>query len=499
MSNASRSSKLDREIRVGTRTILVAQIASQFVSLIVLSALFRSVSTASFGLLGMIIPWIGLPRMLALAGVQVALIQPDELSQEQKSGLFWLNLGIGAVSALFVIAVGFGLAELYQAPDLRSLGLALSGTSLVMALAASHQSLLERRLQMKQLTLSRIFAQAIAGGVAVAAAFAQWEVWALVVQQYVELALLVIAVWYCEPWRPAWWPGRGSLKGLIRFGSYYSLSNLVLYISQNIDKIMVAILVGRTGAGRAAVGMYCQVFNLVMRPVYLIVQPLGGVFLPGLSRAKNDARTYSDLVARLFRMASIVLVPCGIGLTLVSKDLMAIMGGDKWQHAGLILTALAPVIVVQGMINVSGSVYSSAGRTGAMLVATVVYTIVLIQGIVGGYWIAGLQDVSLPDEMVKATGVAAGFSLTTVLALSIPYLHFCCRSAAVDFLSTVRPLAGSFLAGAAMGAMVFTVGLSMPDQSPWLRLPLMVGTGVLSYLFLARRELRWFVSVTRRD
>jgi len=492
MSN-DKSSNLDHAIRGGTRTILIAQIVSQLISLGVLSALFRLVSTASFGLIGIIAPWIGLPRMLALAGVQVALIQPDELSQQQKSGLFWLNMLIGIVSALFVVLVGFCLASLYQVEELSSLGIALCGTSLLMALAASHQSLLERRLAMKQLTLVRLTAQAIGGAAGVYCAFAKWEVWALVVQQYVELVVLTIGVWCCESWRPGWSPSMRNLRGLVRFGGYYSLANLVLYVAQNLDKVLLAWFLGTTSAGRAAVGMYCQAFNLMMRPVYLMSTPLTGVFMPGLSRLRSNPAQYAELVSRIFRMTTTVLVPAGIGLALVAPDLMRLMGGTNWQQAGWILAALAPVILVQGMINLAGSIFSSAGRSGWMLAGSVIFTIVLAQGVFAGYWLAGLVAEDGSDPIARAIGVATGVSLTTVLVLAIPYLNFCCRTVGVSFYRAIRPAAGAVFAALMMGALVFLLGWFLTGYQAWIRVPWMVSLGVAAYATLGRREIAWLI------
>src|SRR5687767_14795288 len=74
MTEPSQSAKasppeLVHTVRRGTRVVLLAQIASQVVSLVVLALMLRLVPPADYGLLGMILPAVMLPRMAATLGL----------------------------------------------------------------------------------------------------------------------------------------------------------------------------------------------------------------------------------------------------------------------------------------------------------------------------------------------------------------------------------------------------------------------------------------------
>ena len=84
--------------------MIAAQAASQLVSLVVLAALYRRLGPDPYGLLGMVLPVLLLGRILIASGLDVAAIQQADLSHRQASALFWLNQGLGLVTALVTAA-----------------------------------------------------------------------------------------------------------------------------------------------------------------------------------------------------------------------------------------------------------------------------------------------------------------------------------------------------------------------------------------------------------
>ncbi|HUE74063.1 MAG TPA: oligosaccharide flippase family protein, partial [Pirellulaceae bacterium] len=152
-------------IRGGTRASLAAQIASQLASLVILAILYRLLRPEDYGLLGMALPAVMLPRMAATLGVGAAIVQAPELSSGQRTSLFWLMQGLGLGAVVLTVLCGAILAAAYDEPLLTSLSLALAGATLLATLGQAHQSLLERRLAFGPLVKARVAAQ-IAGGIA---------------------------------------------------------------------------------------------------------------------------------------------------------------------------------------------------------------------------------------------------------------------------------------------------------------------------------------------
>lgn len=466
----------------------VAQALSQLVSLAVLGCLYRLVEPDQFGLFGMALPWVVLLRTLATWGLNIALVQEPKLADEQLSVVFWLSLGLGVATAVAIAATAPGLVWFFGPIDLWQLTIGLAATAIVAAAGMPHQALLERHLRMTELVWVRLAAQFAAGLTAVVIALNGHGVWALVGQQYVELVVLALACWRLEPWRPAL-PRRGAGIGhLLQFGSYYTAASLLHFAGQHVDKV----LVGRT-LGPLWLGLYSQAFTIMMKPIYVLTGPLTGIMLPTLSRARHDPVAYRTLLLSYYRLVAVICLPIGVGLALVARETMAVLGGTQWLDAGPLLSALALSITVQGLINVSGSVLSSVGRADRLFQGGAAMTAALCVG-----FIAAIRYGQHPSE----TALAMACSYTLVMAAIFwPYMWFCFRTvdqppAALG--GQIWPAVRAAL-GMAICVLACKVGLDRRGvEVGWARLALLVGTGIVAYVWLAREELRWFVTQLTR-
>jgi O-antigen/teichoic acid export membrane protein len=483
---------LVHSVRRGTRVVLAAQVASQLVSLGVLAAMLRLVAREEYGLLGMVLPAVMLPRMAATLGLGMAVMQRN-LAHDELSSLFWLNVVWGLVAAAVTAVCGPWLASAYDQPLLAPLCLSLAGATLLVAAANQHQALLERKLLLGPLSAARLLALVCGGFAGIYSARRGAGLWALVAQQYGELIVLAIWVWLLEPWRPGW-PQRGAgVSGLLRFSGYYSLSQLVNYLAQNLDKIILPVLLGPRAAG--AVGLYSQAFSLMMKPVYVLTAPLTGLMVAGLSQAQADRQTHTAVAARFFRLVSVGLFPCAAGLLVVGPEVMTVLGGREWKAAGWILTALAPALFVQGLVNIAGHVFASAGRSGRLLAASVLLCLLLAQGGLAGFYLGKtyLAGATGDPAIGGALGLAISYSAVMVGVWFVPYLWFCLRTAGLSPAQVLLPLWPAFRAAALMGLVVWGLGLLLPITTllPAVRLGVLIAAGVAAYGLLARRELVW--------
>jgi PST family polysaccharide transporter len=484
-------------IRGGTRAAVASQVASQVASLVVLAILYRLLRPEDYGLFGMALPAVMLPRMAATLGVAAAIVQSPQLSAGQRTSLFWLMQGLGLAAALITAASGALLAGAYQQPLVMWLSLALAGATLLATLGQTHQSLLERQLAFAPLAAARFVAQIVAGIAAVGAAARGWGAWSLVVQQTVELALTAALAWRLEPWRPARPASGERLGALVSFSGYFAATNLVFYVAQNLEKLLFPWLLG--SSAQFAIGIYSQAMSFVLRIVYLVTAALSRVMLPALSRAKDNPPLYAELVARFFRLTGIALLPAGVGLFLVAPEVMLLLGGDNWRQGGVILRALAPLLLVQGLLNLTGSIFGSLGQGRRLLAGSLAYVLTLMLGLVAG-WLAAtrLFPAAPVDAGHRVTlWMAAAYTLVTLGVIFVPYLAFCLRSAGLSLSASLSPLLPAL-----RGALVMGLSVWLADQilrlatgvDVLVKLAVLMFLGVASYFLFAGREVRWLAS-----
>jgi O-antigen/teichoic acid export membrane protein len=480
---------LRRAVRHGSRRTLVAQIGSHVVSLIVLASLYHLIAPRDFGLMGMVLPVIMFLRIFTSLGMNIATVQSRELTPALVSTLFWAHLALGFATALAAVVIAPAVAWFYGEPDVTTVTMALSATSIASALGLQHIALLERNLRLGSAAVSRLVGQFAGGVLAIGMAAAGYGVWALIVQQYVELVALAAVAWCLEPWRPLRPRDGEPVGGTLRFGGYFTASQIVLHLLANIDKILVGFLLGRE-----ALGFYSQAFTVMMKPVVVLTTPLSSVMLPALSRSVHDQPHYAQIVLAFQRLLAVAGFPAGVGLMVVARDTMVVLGGEKWAPAGPLLTALAAVILVQGFIMMAGSIFISAGHWRAMLIGLLVMLLVLVPGVLVGLTVGRAWGQ-------PTLGVAWGYSLTTCLVLFLPYMLLCLRLVDVSLVAWAKQLVRPALAAIGMGAVVLAarqVLIGVSWLPPVATLTMEIAAGGAAYLVLAWSEIRWCLDRLRR-
>jgi O-antigen/teichoic acid export membrane protein len=468
--------------------VIVTQAISQLITVAVLAVLYRLLGPGPYGLLAMVAPLLVLLRVVISGGLDVAAIQQADISSPQVSVLFWLNQILGLLTVLGALVAAPLLAWFFGEPRLVGLTAALGGTSLVVAVGTQHQALLQRKMRLGTLAVIRVAGQALGGAAGIVAALKGAGVWSLVVQQYVEFFSLSVLAWLVEPWRPQFYLRRVGTRGMIRFGGHYTLSGLMFYLTTNFDKILVGY-----SLGAQALGLYSQAFNLMMKPVQVIITPLTGLMLPSLARAAGNPPQFAALVCGFFRAIALVMLPAAIGLTIVANEAMRVLGGPRWAPAGPLLAALGASILVQGFFNSLGSVLASVGRADRLFYASVVIALVICGG-----FLAGLEIGHLAGN--PTLGVAESYSLVLILVVFPPYLVFALRSVGLSWrqwLAEVRqPAKPAIGMGLTLAAYhwLFTRAYPLSDV-PLLLSEILLGVAV--YGLLARRQIGRFTAMLR--
>jgi O-antigen/teichoic acid export membrane protein len=374
-----------------------ARVLVQIVSVVVLA---RLLTPDDYGLIAMVVSVVGIGEIFRDFGLSSAAIQARELSGAQRTNLFWLNALIGVLLAV-IVAIGAGLlAALYGRPELVAIAQVLSVTFVVNGLATQFRATLVRELRFRPLAIADAAAPAIALVAAIAAALAGWGYWSLVVQQLaLALALLVLFA-IAARWLPGL-PHRAPMRGLVSFGSNIVASQLIGYVANNVDSVLIGV---RFGAG--PLGIYNRAFHLLMTPLNQVRTPLTSVALPVLSRLADDGRRFGDFVARGQVALGYTLV---VGLAIVigtAEPLTLLLLGERWALVEPILRLLAVAGVFQTLAFVGYWVYLARGLTGDLVRYSLVSAAIKIACIVvGSLW--------------GVLGVAVGYAIAPALSWPI--------------------------------------------------------------------------------
>ncbi|WNB85083.1 lipopolysaccharide biosynthesis protein [Cellulomonas sp. ATA003] len=456
---------------LSTGTGLLVRMSLQMGSVIVLS---RLLSPREYGLIAMVLAVIGIGETLRDSGLSSAAIQSKDLSRSQRSNLFWTNTAIGTALAVVGFALSGVIAAFYDEPELVRITQLLSLTFVLNGMMTQFRADLIRSMRFRVVARIDVLATAFALATAVVLASLGAGYWALVTQQLVQAACALVAVVIAGRWMPLRYARDVPMRHLYTFGGNLLGSQLVGYVANNVDALVIG---SRFGA--APLGLYNRAFQLLMNPLNQVRAPSTTVALPVLSRA-GETPSFNGIV----RTGQLVLAyPVTVGLAIVigvSYPLVDVLLGREWSAVAPILRFLALAGIFQTLAYVGYWVYLSRGLTRPLLhysflSAAIRITCVLI----GSNW--------------GVLGVAAGYALAPMLAwpLSLWWLG---RVTTLPIADLYRGAGRCLAVGAVTGATTAAATYALADHGSWLQLAVgvcagMAATSLLLLLPPVRRDL----------
>lgn len=390
--------------------------------------LARLLTPQDFGLIGMVTVIISLATMFKTAGLSMATVQKDDITHNQISTLFWLNLIISIGLGLLVLASSPFVAMFYGKPELAGVTAALSISFVISGLAIQHQALLKRHMRFGALAIITIVAQALQILVAIILALIGLRYWALVWSTIASAIATIMLTYIFCPWIPSKMRRGTGVRKMLLFGGHLTGFNFVNYFSRNTDYILIGKFLGAD-----ALGLYTKAYHLFLMPISQIRTPINNVAMPALCAIRNNSKRYRTYYSTIIFLIAALTMPL-VSIMLVHADnIIMLMLGKQWRAAVSIFQILALVGFIQAAVQAGrGLPLMSMGHSKRYLYFGLVQASVTILGIV-----IGLQW--------GIVGVAAGYGVAFYLL--IPFtLGWCLKDTPVKVLDWLKAVSSPIFA-----------------------------------------------------
>ncbi len=147
-----------------------------------------------------------------------------------------------------------------------------------------------------------------------------------------------------------------QIKIIYHFAIYQFLFNFVNYFSRNLDNI----LVGRY-LGMSSLGIYDRSYQLMRYPLMLLTFAMTPAIQPVIQGSK-DLSVIESVHRAFSRQLAIIGSFLGLGIFICSKEIVDIILGDSWSDVASIIKILALSIPVQVVLSTSGSFFQGMGK-----------------------------------------------------------------------------------------------------------------------------------------
>ena len=416
--------------------------------------LARLILPQQFGLVMMVTAVTAVADQFRDLGLSTATVQRKEITHQEVTNLFWINVVAGVGIALTIVAVSPLVSGYYNEPRLTPITCILASNFVWGGLVVQHEALLARTLKLGHIAVVRVLSSVISVVVAVLLAWKGFGYWALVWKEVVRWALLTIGMWICLPWLPGLPSRHTNVKGLIHFGAHLSAANIVVSIASGTDRF----LLGRFwGAG--AVALYRQAYQLLVLPMDQLLGPVFQVTQPGLSMLQTEDSKYRQFYQKVLTVVCIATMPVSLFVATTATEITSVLLGPKWLDCTPILVILSLGTFIREPVRWSAHVLITRGQAKRYLQLTMLQNATLVVFmLIGVRW--GIRGLAAAD-------------VVAIYVLAIPTTYLSLKGSPVTmriFCSTVaRPAAASMV-------MALTVILLHHLLPP---------TGALAFLLLA--------------
>jgi len=464
-SEAGASTDFRQEAVVtGIRWSGVIQILSESLRIIGSVVLARLLAPEDFGLMALAIVITGFLAVIQYLGTGGIIIQKKELPDELLSSLFILNLVFGILLFLGLLLGGSYLAGLFNTSQAASVIRIFGLTILITSAGIVQNSLLARNMRFDLLARIKLAEIIVYSAVSIPLALMGWRVWALVTASLAGTLSSTSYLWIVCNWRPRLVFRWVELRKILGFGLNLTGSNIVEYLTRNVDRLII----GRW-LGSISLGYYSIAYRFCLFPIESIAPVLLRVLFPAFSRIQDDSAQFQKIFLRACGGIAFISFPLIAGLCVIAGPLVLVLLGPKWEQTIPIITILCSVGILRTLSAPTNDVLLARGRSdwlfGVLLASGVALAIGMYLGLAWGI-----------------TGVAVAYAIVTLPSTCLR-LAAALKSINLGFLSLLISLRPYIFATALMSILVLGCRLSLEaaDVEQYLVLIICICLGIVSY------------------
>ncbi len=376
---------LKKKATKGILWVAVERFGQQLLQGIIFIILARLLSPEDFGLVGMLVIFFAIAQTFVDSGMGQALIREKEISDEDRSTVFWFNLFL---SILFYALLYFSapwIADFYNQPKLISLTRVMGLNILFFAIAVVQRAEMTQQMEFKKQALAQVPAMALSGGISIWMAYVGYGVWAIAAQYLLMAFFGSLLLWLLQPVKIKFIWSRESFNKLFGFGYKLLFSGLLNTIFENIFKLIIGKYFSL-----ATLGFFTQAQKLQRLASNNLSNLIQKVSYPILARLGDEKEKLKSGYKKVIVTSSFVIFPLITFLMIMAHPIIVVLLGQKWVEAVPFLQYLCGAGLVIHINAINLNLLKVLGRSDLVLkLAFFKKSILLIAIVIGlqfGIW-----------------------------------------------------------------------------------------------------------------
>jgi len=382
---------LKQKVINGIKWTTFSTIVVTILQLVQLAILARFLEPSAFGLMALVMVVIGFSQAFLDMGISNAIIHKQEITKEQLSTLYWVNVFTGFVLFCIIALIAPFIAEFYKEPELTELIFIVSLSFVIQPFGQQFMVLWKKEMRFKEISKIDIVNKSISLIVSVYLAYKGYGVYSLVYGTLAGVVSQTVQFMYLglKEYKPLFIFKIGEIKEFLSFGAYQMGEKTINYFNFQIDTILIGKLLGTE-----ALGIYIIAKQIIMRPAQIINPIISKVTFPTMAKIQNDTQRLKNIYLKTINYLSSINFPIYVFIFIFAYEIVLLMFGEKWLEA----------VYIMQILSVWGAIRSTGNPIGSLLLARgkvkwgfwwnfglLFYTIIGIY--IGSNW--GLEGIAL--------------------------------------------------------------------------------------------------------
>lgn len=338
------------------------RIANYLVIFFVSVVLTRLLSPSEFGAYGIILALISLSTIFLDLGFRSAIIQSKDITQEQLSTIFYINLLIASIIIAIFLVSARSIENFYQIEFLAEYITGASSVFMLMALNLIPSGLLQKRLEFKSISIINTISAFLSGAIGILFAYSGYKVWSLITQQIAFNLLILIGSFYFAGWAPSISFNLSAIKKLWQYGSKLLMSGILDTVFTRLDTIVIGKLFPIE-----TLGFYNRAQALDGLVKNFSSSTTSAVAFPIIAKMSDDHRGIQIFYKRCLNVISFISFLLTGVLFLTCFDLVIILFTEKWLIVGNYFRIMAVTGFVYPISTLMVTILSGRGNSKAFL------------------------------------------------------------------------------------------------------------------------------------
>jgi teichuronic acid exporter len=352
---------------------LLGKISVGSASLVISVVLARLLTPEEFGIVGIVLVFIGIAQSYMDMGFGAAIIQKKEVSERLNNSFFTFNVIVGLLLFAAMFFSANFIARFYDKVELIRLTQVLSVYFIIGSVAIAQKNVLIKLLRFKEIAIVNFLSSVVSGVLAIILALYGYGIWSLVALALSYKVTEVIALWIISDWIPKIEFVFSEVKSVFGFGSMHMIDRVANSVFDNLDRLLIGKIFPID-----VLGHYTRAINLRYQFIEYSSNSLNAVLFPSFSKVQDDIEEVKRLYLKGLRLTAFFSIYLSFLLFLIAEDFFVILFSEVWLYGAFMFKFLSVTIFMHTISAISVNLVLGLGYAKLNLLVGLIRKLLLL-------------------------------------------------------------------------------------------------------------------------